>query len=126
MYEIGIQYITVFKRYCLETIFHSEIKGHSSDNNWWILSIIERDLYFMIIYLCMKYESNTPMISKDIARKPFFVRTGRTDKGDTIRGIKTQIQVNFYHFHKSKQIITIKTTAFILKINCLELLEGRK
>ena len=40
----------------------------------------------------MKYESNTPMFSKDIARKPFFVRTGRTyvrtygrtDKGDTI------------------------------------------
>ena len=27
----------------------------------------------------MKYESNTPMYSKDIARKPFFVRTGRTD-----------------------------------------------
>ena len=46
----------------------------------------------MIIYLCMKYESNTPMFSKDIARKPFFVRTRRTyvrtdvrtDKGDTI------------------------------------------
>ena len=46
----------------------------------------------MIIYLCMKYESNTPMSSKDIAWKPFFVRTGRTyvrtdgrtDKGDTI------------------------------------------
>ena len=44
----------------------------------------------------MKYESNTPMFSKDIIRKPFFVRTGRTyvstdvrtygrtDKGDTI------------------------------------------
>ena len=26
----------------------------------------------------MKYESNTPMFSKDIAQKPFFVRTGRT------------------------------------------------
>ena len=38
----------------------------------------------------MKYESNTPMYSKDIARKPFFVRTGqdvrdvRMDKGDAI------------------------------------------
>ena len=31
----------------------------------------------MIIYLCMKYESNLPMYSKDIARKPFFVRMGR-------------------------------------------------
>ena len=49
----------------------------------------------MIMYLCMKYESNTQMFSKDIARKPFFVRTGqdvrtyvctygRTDKGDAI------------------------------------------
>ena len=86
--------MTVFKRYRTETIFHSEIKGHNSDNNWWILSIIELDLYFMIIYLCMKYESNTPMFSKDIARKPFFLRKGqdvrdvrmylRTDKGDAI------------------------------------------
>ena len=40
-----------------------------------ILSLIELDLYFMIIYLFMKYESNTPMYLKDIARKPFFVRT---------------------------------------------------
>ena len=45
----------------------------------------------MIIYLCIKYESYTPMHSKDIARKPFFVRTGRdvrtyvrTDKSDAI------------------------------------------
>ena len=61
-----------------ETIFHTEIKGHNSDNNRWILSVIEFDLYYMIIYLCMKYESNTPMYPKDIARKPFFVPTGRT------------------------------------------------
>ena len=59
------------KRYCPETIFHTEIKGHNSDNNWWILPIIKLDLYFMIIYLCMKYESNRSMYSKDIARKPF-------------------------------------------------------
>ena len=32
----------------------------------------------MIIYLCMKYESNTPKYSKDIAWKPFFVCMGRT------------------------------------------------
>ena len=38
-------------------------KGHNSDNNQWILSVIELDLYFMIINLCMKYESNTPMYS---------------------------------------------------------------
>ena len=44
----------------------------------------------MITYLCMKYESNAQMFSKDIARKPFFVRTGqdvrdvRTYKGDAI------------------------------------------
>ena len=83
------------KKYRPETIFHSEIKGHNSDNNRCILSVIKLDLYFMIIYLCMKSESNTPMSSKDIARKPFFVLTGRdvrmyvrtygrTDKGDDI------------------------------------------
>ena len=66
------------KRYRPETNFHSEIKGHNSDNNDWILSVIDLDLYLIIIYLCMKYESNTPMYSKDISRKPFFVRTGRT------------------------------------------------
>ena len=27
----------------------------------------------MIIYLCIKYESNTLIFSKDIKRKPFFV-----------------------------------------------------
>ena len=52
-------------------------KGHNSNNNWWILSIIERDLYCMITYLCIKYESNTPTYSKDIARKPFFIRRSR-------------------------------------------------
>ena len=40
-----------------------------------ILPLIEIDPYFMIIYLFMKYESNTPMYLKDIARKPFFVCT---------------------------------------------------
>ena len=35
----------------------------------------------------MKYDSNTPMYSKDIAQIPFFVPTGRdvhTDKGEAI------------------------------------------
>ena len=49
----------VFKRYRSETIFLSKIKGHNSNDNWWILTVIELELYFMIIYLCMKYESNT-------------------------------------------------------------------
>ena len=31
----------------------------------------------MIIYLCMKYESYSPMFSKDIARTPFFIRRSR-------------------------------------------------
>ena len=63
--------IFFFKRYRLETIFLTEIKGHNFDNNQWILSLIELDLYFIIRYLCMKYESNIPMYSKDIAWKPF-------------------------------------------------------
>ena len=77
VYEILIQYTNVFKRYRPETIFHTEIKGHNSDNNWLILSLIKLDLYFMIIYLCMKYESISPMYSKNIARKPFFVPRSR-------------------------------------------------
>ena len=84
VYEIWIQYITVFKRYRPETIFHSEIKGHNSDINQWILSVIELDLHFIIIYLCMKYESNTSLYSKDIVQKPFFRTYVRTNKGDAI------------------------------------------
>ena len=73
------QYTNVIKIYRPETIFHTEIKGHNSDNNLWILFEIELDLYFMIIYLCMKYESNTPMYTKDTAQKQFlYVGTGRT------------------------------------------------
>ena len=66
-------------RYCQIRINRalSLTKGHNSNNNLWILSLIELDLYSMIIYLCMKYESNTPMYSKDIARKPFFIRRSR-------------------------------------------------
>ena len=70
-----------------KTIFHSEIMGHNSDNNRCILSVIKLDLYFMIIYLCMKYQSNTPMSSKDIARKPFFVRTGQD-----VRDVRTYVR----------------------------------
>ena len=33
----------------------------------------------MIIYLRMKYVSNTLIYSKDIAQKQFFVRTGQGD-----------------------------------------------
>ena len=66
-------------RYCQIRINRalSLTKGHNSDNNQWILSVIELDLYFMIIYLCMKYESNTPMFLKDMAQKPFFIRRSR-------------------------------------------------
>ena len=67
------KYTNVLKRYRPETIFHTEIKGHNSDNDWWFLFVIKLDLFFIIIYLCMKYESISPMYSKDIARKPFFV-----------------------------------------------------
>ena len=34
----------------------------------------------MIIYLCLKYESNTLILSKDIEWKPFFVHTDGTMK----------------------------------------------
>ena len=45
----------------------------------------------MIIYLCIKFQSNIPILSKDIARKPKVLCTGLTgrtdvctDSGDTI------------------------------------------
>ena len=47
-------------------------KGHNSHNNWLILPYLELDLYFMIIYLSVKFEFNTLMFSKDIKLKLFF------------------------------------------------------
>ena len=47
-------------------------KGHNSHNNGLILPYLELDLYFMIIYLCVKFEFNTLMFSKDIKLKLFF------------------------------------------------------
>ena len=79
-----------------EAIFHTEIKGHKSDNNWWILSVIELDLYFMIIYLCMKYESNSPMYSKDIAWKPFLVPRSRAITLKNNRWILSVIEFDLY------------------------------
>ena len=81
MYKISIQYTNPFKRYRTETIFQSwkifkVEKGHNSHNNWWILPSIELGLHFMIIYLCIKFQSNTPILSKDIARKPKVLLTG--------------------------------------------------
>ena len=47
-------------------------KGHNSHNNGLILPYLELDLYFMIIYLYVKFEFNTLMFSKDIKLKLFF------------------------------------------------------
>ena len=43
---------------------------------------------------------------------------------NTVKILK--FRYTFYHFRKSLQIIRMKTTAYMLKINRLELLEGRK
>ena len=51
-------------------------KDHNSRNNWRILPLIQLDLYFMIIYLCIKFDSNTLIFSKDIEWKPFLFCTG--------------------------------------------------
>ena len=47
-------------------------KGHNSHNNGLILPYLELDLYFMIIYLCVKFQFNILMFSKDIQLKLFF------------------------------------------------------
>ena len=67
--------------------------GHNSDNDKWILPKFELDLYVIIIYLGIKYESNKLIFSKDNERKPIFGTYGKygtyktyvcTDSGDTI------------------------------------------
>ena len=47
-------------------------KGHNSHNNGLILPYLDLNLYFMIIYLFVKFEFNTQMFSKDIKLKLFF------------------------------------------------------
>ena len=92
----SIQYINVFKKYRPETIFLTEIKGHNSDNNQWILSLIELALYFMITYLCMKYEPNIPMYSKDMAHKPFFIWSSRAILAHNKWWILSVIKLDLY------------------------------
>ena len=62
----------IFKKIWKGKHFLKVKKGHNSHNNEGILPYIKLDLYFMIIYLCVKYESNTLMFSKDIKQKLFF------------------------------------------------------
>ena len=58
------------------------IKGRNSKNNWWILPYIELDLYFIIICLCIKYESNTLIFSKVMEQKPFSVEKGHNSQNN--------------------------------------------
>ena len=88
-----------FKRYHPETIFLTEIKGYNSHNNWWMLSWIKLDLYFMIIYLCVKYESNIPLYSKDVALKPFFTEI-KNHSIDNNQWILTLIELDLYFVYE--------------------------
>ena len=69
---LGIKYesntqINLFLKKILEGKHLLKVKkGHNSHNNKLILPYLELDLYFMIIYLCVKFEFNTQMFSKDI------------------------------------------------------------
>ena len=101
MYKISIQYTNPFNRYRTETIFQSwkffkVKKGHNSQNNSWILPKIELDLHFIIIYLYKKFQSNTLILSKDIARKPKVLRTRRTGRDGTGRNGRTYGQRWYY------------------------------
>ena len=50
------------------------------------MSLTKLHLYFMIIYHCMKYESNIPMFSKYIAWKRFtYIRTNKRDIRTRVR-----------------------------------------
>ena len=50
----------------------------------------------MIIYLCIKFQYNKPILSKDIAWKPFVLRTGRTDGTDRWTDVRTYGQWWYY------------------------------
>ena len=77
-----------FQKISNRYFFSTLKKGPQLQNNWWILPYTELDLYFIIIYPCIKYESNTLIFSKDNERKPFLLRTHgmdvHTDSSDTI------------------------------------------
>ena len=49
-------------------------RGHNSHNNEWIIPKFELDLYFIIIYLFIKYEFNILIFSKDNEQKPFLTK----------------------------------------------------
>ena len=70
-YESNTQ-INLFKKISEGKHLLKVKKSHNSHNNGLILPYLELDLYFMIIYLCVKFEFNTLMFSKDIKLKLFF------------------------------------------------------
>ena len=74
VYKIWIQ---SFQKISNRSHFSKLKKGQNSHKTSWILPLIQLDLYFMITYLCIKYESNTLIFSKDIELKSFF----EVDKG---------------------------------------------
>ena len=90
VYKIWIQYTNLFKSYETETIFQSRKKGHNSQNYRWILLYIKLDLHFMIICLCIKFQSNTPILTNpkiSHGNHLCYVRDRtdvHTDSGDTI------------------------------------------
>ena len=62
------------KLYADKAVYMKPQRGHNSHNNRWIISQFETDLYVMIIYLCIKYESNILIFSKDNERKPYLTK----------------------------------------------------
>ena len=71
VYKIWIQYTNLFKSYRTETIFQSRKRAITPKKIDGFYS--KSDLtYILCIYLCTKFKSNTPTLSKDIAQKPFF------------------------------------------------------
>ena len=86
MYKICIQYTYLFKRFERKPFFVHMDRTLKLKKDITPIKIggfypNELDLYFMITYLCIKYESNNQIFSKDIKRKPFFVHAnGITDR----------------------------------------------
>ena len=74
------------------------------------------DPYFTIIYLYIKYESNTLIFSKDIEQEPSFVCMDRTYVWRAVCGFSEKIKLGISCELSTKQTIHMKCQAFFFSV----------
>ena len=60
-----------------ETIFRTETKSHNSDNNWWILSVFELELYFIVIQINPIHQWIQKISHRNIFKYMTYAHTGK-------------------------------------------------